>query len=156
MENITLKQLLRSSDLEEVYKILHQKHDDPYGLKIYELEDDSFELLRAKYGEVCLKLLTSDEVENNTDYVINMEKHFDISDGSSFIHTYLSIDDQNISLTELSWGAILNIPIKIHKNLSNISDEEIVANILFELTFWGWSEEEIESFFRSIDEVKYI
>lgn len=152
MENITLKQLLKSSDLEEVYKILHQKHCDPYGLKIQDLGDESFESLRATYGEVVLKLLTSENITNNSDYSIIISNLPDVVDGSEFLSVNLVLDGENMSLAELSWSALINIPIKIDNNVERVSDEEIVALILFEMTFWGFSEAEIKAFFESIDQ----
>lgn len=152
MENITLKQLLKSSDLEEVYKILHQKHIDPYGLKADDLEDNSFESIRASYSDVCFRLLTLKEEVVDDRMSIFVEQQMDYLDKSEFIAVSINIEDRKMSLTEVGWSTILTLPIKTDEITQLLPDEEILAEILFELTFWGFSEEEISSFFNSVEQ----
>lgn len=157
MEN-TIKKLIDSCDLETVFQKLYIKHNH--------LEDFPIEKIRRSYGEVCLRLVLQDNDNINKNYEVLINKE-DLGEGK-YIYVCLlnlnyQIPDANadlndekynkyISLSGIPWGELVNMKISLDESCKELSNEDVLAEALWELTFFGFSEQETNQFFNSLKE----
>lgn len=52
-------------------------------------------------------------------------------------------NDQQWALTCTSWKEWLSMPVLIEETLKGLSETEVAAHILYEMTWGGWSEDEV-------------
>jgi hypothetical protein len=171
-----LRQLLMLMDMENVYKIIHDRE-----VEIRSSNIPTLEIIRKNYSPVVKELLDKPKVKSYPMplavaravdildpqikyvevYLLNPKyqepqaglqpyggrKNSKIPDG--YYNINLSKYNKKYSLMGTPWSKIIDTEVKIQDN--DISSEEAVANILWELTFDGWTEKQVK---KSTDKLK--
>jgi hypothetical protein len=138
--DVKLRELLQDNTLwEECFKLLWEKHGIP-GTPPEEVITVSE--VKTKFTEVIMKLLSYPY--NPHDYQINLsliasdkfsdEDYIDVS-------LYDPIRDLTEDLSSLPWREVMDLNIRVCDKLMTISDSSILAEVLWELTMWGFDSE---------------
>lgn len=171
----TIKKLIDISDLEVVYNILLDRNTNSFN------KDSalSIEGIRSLYGATCLTLLIKPNKEPNKDFKLyisdcphgtgvdvsllnlNYEKPKDglepwgcigdsevpygYYDANSIKHAKL------LSIGNTPWVELSNMDIIVDESCQ-LSNEEILANLLWEITFYGFDEKAIMEFFEDLNQ----
>lgn len=131
---MTLRELLKETPYKSVFNTIYKLF---YQEKKY-LNSKIIEADLA-YSKVCKILLDLPEkkVENNKIYIAgigSVSEELDVC----FLD---EVEDEIYSFDFIEWRDIIDMEIL---KTVKISDIECLAHILWEITFWGFSEEEIE------------
>ena len=131
---MTLRELLKETPYKSVFNTI-------YKLFYQEKKYLNYKIIEADvaYSKVCKILLDlpEKEVENHRIYIAGVgsaSKEVDVC----FLD---EVEDEIYSFDFVAWADIIDM--KILKT-AKISDIECLAHILWEITFWGFSQEEIE------------
>lgn len=162
---MTLRKTLMMADLDKVFAIIH-KRDSGY---IAECDRLSLDTVVISYGRVIKELLSKPKVRAYHMPIV-VENAIDQFDKTPYIDVYLrnrkyvkppkgkkpwggvrgkkipkgkynaNLSKYNLrySLMGVRWGKLIDTPIE---NKSENSNEEVIAAILWQLTFDGWTEE---------------
>lgn len=168
----TIKKLIDASDLEKVYNLLLEKNTNSYS------KDGSVTIgeIRALYGAACVNLLIKPNNEPSKDfaiYVIDSQSGDNVSllnlnyekpedglkqwgciDGSELPEGYYDINSikhsEFLGLGNTPWTVLSNMNIVIDETCK-FSSEEVLANILWEITLYGFDEKAVMDFFEDLN-----
>lgn len=138
--DVKFRELLQDSTLwNECFKLLWSKHHIP-GTS----EKDVITLLevKEKFTQVIMRLLSYPY--NPHDYQINLNfvQSDDFSDEDYIdVSLYDPIRDLTEDLSSLPWREVMDLNIYLSDELMTITDSTILAEILWELTMWGFDSE---------------
>lgn len=134
---MTLRQSLRKHSYKTVFNIIFKNFlQDKSCTEVYSLD---LNFLAAWNSLVNTE--SYDNYKNCSIYLVEIED--DLEDPPEQIVDVCLIDsaeDALQALDFLSWGEIIDLDIK---NSTNLSDKECLAYILWEITFWGFSDSSI-------------
>lgn len=132
---MTLRELISKCKYKKVFNLIYKKYyvKQPYSQsEIMEID--------LSYEKVFNKLLELPKVKNvkNEIHLIQAK-----SEGEDFIDVCLYNEDEDglFAIDFFLWSEIVDYPVIAALKLS---DEEMLAHILWQITFWGFSEEEIK------------
>jgi len=141
-----LREALQKVDRQELYKILCGLEMNKSGIE-YSLEE-----CQNAYNPVIEELLQTEDGESPSTIVLVKENGFD--DGTEpEIDVYLRFKDiptERYSLANSPWKDIANSLIE---NPIFLDSTNVVAEILWELTFDGWTEKEQFEFYKKLKEI---
>ena len=134
---MTLRDLLKTCRYKDVFNIIHQeyyKNKYPEG-KIQEAD--------CGYRRVFEELLMLPD-KPNEEYQILVKKQVDDFDGEEFVDVslYCNEDKEAYSIDLTPWSNLIDAKIFSYQ-LAGLRDVEIIAHILWEITFYGFSEDRI-------------
>jgi K+ transporter len=131
---MTLRKLLKETPYKSVFNVIYKTF---YQQKKY-LNSKIIEADVA-YSKVCKDLidLPENKIENQKIYLAN------VADLTGEIDVCLldEVEDELYSFDFVPWRDIIDLEIL---KTAKISTVECLAHILWEMTFWGFSEEQIE------------
>lgn len=114
--------------------------------------NDSWEYYNEYYKEynvdyhifegVLLKLKKSEIIESELDYLI-LYKMKDDGDGWFDVSGYKESEKQNYGISFSPWDELTGLNVRQMDGL-NLSDEKLLAHLIFEITWDGWSEQVIK------------
>ena len=132
---MTLRELLKETPYKSVFNAIYKTF---YQQKKY-LNSKIIEA-DLSYSNVYKELidLPENKIENKKIYIANVA---DLSDETIDICLLDEIEDELYSFDFVPWRDIIDLELLKTAKLSNI---ECLAHILWEMTFWGFSEEQIE------------
>ncbi len=137
--NVTFRELLQDSSLwEQTITLLETK----YYSEGFEEENITRDEIQHTYIKVVMKLLSFPcDPQDFSIFVslvpkdnFNELEYVDVcvTDNVSHLHEDMS---------SLPWRSLVDLPIIIDDTLMSLSDAEILCEILWEITIWGFSEE---------------
>tara|TARA_B000000557_G_scaffold264725_1_gene271293 strand:+ start:4204 stop:4650 length:447 start_codon:yes stop_codon:yes gene_type:complete len=134
---MTLKELINSCSYKAVFNILHKHYFSDWDTDRCRKMDVGF---LSTWNE--LSNLNSSHQSDDKIYVINAE--IDGSEEILFDVCYFSEKEEELySIDFINWSELINLEIVNEYNFD--SDKELLAHILYEITFWGFSNESIQS-----------
>lgn len=143
---MTVSELLKSLDFCTVWSVIELTFPD-------EVKN------RSNYEDM-FSALCSKEPEYSDDIFLYV-KYYDIPEGSMYGDVSLFVPDDSMQLYSVitaDWNKILGSEV-CYKSLEEYTGSEIVANLLYELSFLGFTEEQISAkvnSWKNIDPGEYI
>lgn len=137
----SLRKLINLVNVKNVYGFLYEKMS-PNSKEL------TIEKITESYGPVISTLRF--KPARQTEYEILVENSE--WDGFKFITVGLMNKDENgdrISISFVPWGELIEAPIYVDKEFSNEKPECILAEILWEITFYGITEEKQQALIES-------
>jgi hypothetical protein len=162
-----LRDLIETCDLEKVYIFLHKR--DAYNGTESKIGD-----VKKAYSSTIKELLSNKDVpsddtilvKNVVDwyytYLIENPKEAKTSTESKFCSDGVTLDKsqyvyinvnlkessgEEIGIGDQSWASLISMEVE---NAENLSNEALLGEILWEITFHGFSEKKVESFWDGI------
>ena len=148
---MTFQNLLRKVKYKPVFNIIHKEYYLNGGYS-----NDEMMQIDYAYSRVFDHLSYRKQNKNNDNLQINFKLIEDEDSSGPYVDVYLydSDSDESFGLDFCEWGDVLSY--EVHNSLE-LSDPQMVAHILWEMTFWGFTEEEVQNqkniTLRSIDEI---
>jgi hypothetical protein len=173
---MTLRELLKTAHLDSVYAIIHKRDSN----NIAACDRSTLETITANYGHVVKELLSKPKVRAYS-MPIMVDNAVDFLDDTRYIDVYfrnrkyvkppkgkkpwdgvrgkkipkgkyncnLSKYNLRYSFMGVRWSKLIDTPVE---NKAGCSNEEMLANILWELTFDGWTEEKAAENTKKLNE----
>lgn len=148
---MNLKQLLKSINYKSTFNVIYKSY-----YKDRKYSDDKIIQIDEKYRK-AIEELSNLEFKSNKDnedlkiYVLNVEESED--NNGIDVCLFDENEDQIFSIDFYPWDQLVELEIQ---NGIGANNEELAAHILWELTFWGFTSEEVnkqaEATLKSIDE----
>tara|TARA_S200000501_G_scaffold363944_1_gene395467 strand:- start:387 stop:833 length:447 start_codon:yes stop_codon:yes gene_type:complete len=133
---MTLKELINSYSYKAVFNILHKSYFSDWDIERSRKMDIGFLLAWNELSE-----LNSDKQSEDKIYIVNAA--IDNSEELFFDVCYLSEEEQELySIDFIDWKDLINLEIVNEYNFN--SDKEMLAHILYEITFWGFSNASVQ------------
>lgn len=141
---MTLRELIRKCPYKKVFNELH---------KYYYYGNPNETIERADLGYFGVyKALEQIPPSESTEWEIHVLKKTDSEDGDYIDACYHNTKENETYAIDLTaWGELIDCEVK---KLADISDIECVAHILWEITFYGFSEADIKLAKDEIDELR--
>lgn len=137
---MTLRDLLQENTTWiECFQLIQIKYEE-----ISESLDDVPDLdsVRRGYAQLIMKLLAYPY--NPHDYIIQLDT-IPVDDFNPIEYIDVALVDPIRSLTDdlssLPWGEVIDLEIDLEKELLSITDSQVLSEILWELTTWGFDSE---------------
>ena len=137
---MTLRDLLQENTTwVECFQLIQIKYEE-----ISESLDDVPDLdsVRKGYTQLIMKLLAYPY--NPHDYIIQLDT-IPVDDFNPIEYIDVALVDPIRSLTDdlssLPWGEVIDLEIDLAKELLTITDSQVLSEILWELTTWGFDSE---------------
>jgi hypothetical protein len=130
-----LKDLFKNVSYKQIFNIIYKEY---YKDKNHTKDDIiNFDLAYRKAYE-DLSVMPVQETDNLTIVLQNAE-----IDDNKFIDVCIKDSKTNeiFALDFLSWNEVANYDVELREDMEN---EQIAAHILWEITFWGFTETDIE------------
>tara|TARA_B100001094_G_C18164242_1_gene791095 strand:- start:643 stop:1140 length:498 start_codon:yes stop_codon:yes gene_type:complete len=133
---MTFQDLLRKVKYKPVFNIIHKEYYLESGYP-----NDQMMHIDFSYSKVFDNLLCKDKIKSDSDFEINFEM-VEGEDDDPYINIYLhKLDDgERFGLDFVPWGEALSFNVN---NSLGMSEVEMTAHILWEMTFWGFTEETV-------------
>tara|TARA_X000001036_G_scaffold409613_1_gene420870 strand:+ start:343 stop:852 length:510 start_codon:yes stop_codon:yes gene_type:complete len=148
---MTFQNLLRKVKYKPVFNIIYKQYYLSAGYS-----NDEMMKIDYAYSNVFDNLLYKEQNKTSDNLQISLKSAQDEDGGDPYIdaHLYDSDADESFGLDFCEWGDILAYEVN---NSLNLSDAEIVAHVLWEITFWGFTEAEVQNqkniTLRSIEDI---
>lgn len=171
----TLRQFLIDCEVTKVYRHIHKK-DSKNAAKC---DRPSLAQVKNNYGKVVAELICKPPTKPDKMPLV-VKKSFDPFDKEPFFEVlflnpnyteppkdakpwfgkknkmpkkgYYNSDsdkyNQYFAIGFISWSKLIDTPVH---NLTNLSDEEMLGEVLWELTFWGWTEEKVKDHVKDLE-----
>lgn len=172
----TLRELIVSCNLMEVYNLLHERHLS--SALPTEKQNESLDNCVAAYKSVivqmmmkpvkkaCMPLYVSYVEEDEDKYyhvcVYNTKYQtppkgkkpwHGVNHSEKYYNANLIKYHKFFGLTGNDWSSLVNADVIVDKSAINISNEKLIAEILWETTFYGFSEKETDKFVKNLKKI---
>jgi len=137
--NLSFRELLQNSEIwSEAISLLQTK----YANEGFSGETISSDEIQHTYIKVIMKLLSLPcNIEDYSIYLTFIPK--DSFNESEYID--VSVVDEITGINEdfnsLNWSRLVDLPITLDENIAHLDDSELLCELLWELTVWGFSED---------------
>ena len=137
---MTLRDILQDSEIwVDCFQLLQVKYEE---ITDNEEEIPSLDHIRKGYTQLIMKLLS--HPYNPHDYFIQLDV-IPVDDFNPAEYIDVALIDPIRSLTDdlssLPWGEVVDLEIDLANDLLHIPDSQILSEILWELTTWGFDSE---------------
>ena len=130
------KELISSVNYKTVYNVIYKDYYHGKGYSNSELMD-----IDSAYLTAFKTLLAKEPSSPEDNYKISLKTVDDEGDPYIDCFLYDEDSDQSFAMDFSNWSDLLSFEIY---NPLNFTDAEIAAHLLWEMTFWGFTESEIE------------
>ena len=146
-----LKDLIKFCSYKKVFNYIYKRHYSNYSHSKAQQIDLAFLQAWTELSQLESKKETQDQI-----YVINAQSDF-AEDEQDYIDVclYSKQDDQLYAIDFVDWQEIIDCEIKDGCNFAD--KNELASYILFEITFWGFSTDDIKKESRKLsDSIKEV
>lgn len=133
---MTFQNLLRKVKYKPVFNIIHKEYYLEGGYT-----NDEMMQIDCAYSRVFDNLFYKNQKQINNNLQIDFETNKD-DEKDPYVNIFLNDleNGERFGLDFVDWSEALSFTVK---NSLKMSDTEMVAHILWEITFWGFSEEAV-------------
>lgn len=140
-----LKELLNTIDLDKTAQYIDVKKTAEYIAEHNAVPDSDFEQVKTKLKKVVSNICNAKPIENDLlNEIVVMEVWDLFDDDNSLIYDCVvkkPNDGERYDLLFTPWGKLINLNVA-EKSIDKYDINVIGAEIIMEMTFWGFTEEE--------------
>ena len=141
---MTFRELIHKCPYKRVFNALHKRY-------YYGNPKETIEKADLGYLGVY-KALEQMPLNQNADWEIHVLEKIDDPDGDYMDTCYHNIEeDETYAIDLTAWSELIDCEVK---KLADISDIECVGHILWEITFYGFSEDKVKAVKDEMDELR--
>ena len=106
----------------------------------YRLKDKTFPEVMSSYGNVIKELQSLPEKKDSNFHIV-VESVVDNQEETVDVHIKNVVDGDTFAMDFIDWGDLVDLLIE---DKTGLSQADQIAHILYELTFWGFTEGQVK------------
>lgn len=133
----------------EMVRAADWKYVRPQLIKEYPYEGDTDKLMEA-YEQAYLELQNTEP--NYNEKLFDIEYIEPIEENEGYHHCYFTKDGERYGMDFMSWNDVLGMELT-GTVFRNYNAYQICAHLLWEITFYGWSNKEVQERANGLDSI---